>query len=685
MLLTFVLALCAPFSPPPRGPVQDLPSITGGPVAVAPQSHLGEAIGTIDALARPVAATFGPAAGEENALWVAEAGSATSPPGLRALGGIDASFSGQTAGRTVARAGVGILKRPTGVAVDGRGDVYATDDVDHAVWKFALDGTTTRLAAKGTAVGEVLFPTDVEVWPRHAGAATHLAVADAGNGRAQLLNLTTGAWTELRIAGAKSEPLAVAFVPRTASAEADVPVGLPVGLLVADGARHRIDRFDLNGEYVSSFSDWGFFPTLVASPGGIECADGLYFIADTENHRVQAFEQDRPGNAKDGLRYRFGIHAIRPGEGDGSLHYPTDIAIDRDGVVIAIVEPLDNRIQIFGRGVGAKPKHDPTRAGLGAPSAHLGELISTSGQYLATLSPESHRVLIHDMRGDGPVKISEVFGYGERLGMVRTPIGVHLSNDGHSLLVTDRGNRRLTRATLNVSPDEPLRQDPELEIVLDALDLGALGILPGDVTLVPSSGDEGAPPTIAVVDGATDTVALFDDQLELIRRVGGSTDDPIIGIAGVTATPAGTLLILDGFGGGTTSDGGLQRGRILEYSVEGKRLGSFGAGLLASPAAAVCHGSRVWVTDAARDRVEVFSRSEPGGKWDLSGGFGEAGLGRAQFHEPRGLGITKDGRLIVLDHGNHRGQIFDLEGNFLEGFGGRLYTAPLRSTGGKNR
>ncbi|QDV08591.1 NHL repeat protein [Planctomycetes bacterium Poly30] len=670
MLFPFVLALCAPFSA----------------ISAIQESHLGEYIGTVDALARPVAAAFGPAGDEENALWVAEAGSAASPAGLRALSGIDASFSGQSAGRTIARAGVGVLTRPTGIAVDGKGNVYATDDVQHAVWRFAPDGTSTRLAGRGTGVGEVLFPTDVEVWPRHSGAPTHLCVADTGNRRAQLLDLKSSVWTEFRADAALNEPLAVAFLP---SAEAAAGEGeAPVGLLVADGARHQIDRFQLDGTYVSSFSDWGFFPSLIASPGGIECADGLIFVADTENHRVQAFDQERPGDTNDGLRYRFGVHAIRPGEGDGSLHYPRDIAIDRDAVVVAIVEPLDDRIQIFGRGPGPEPKADPTRAGLGAPSAHLGELISTSGQYLATLSPESHRVLIHDMRGDGPVKISEVFGYGERLGMVRTPIGVHLADEGRRLLVTDRGNRRLTRARLDVKPNEPLSQNPELEIVLDAIDLGALGVLPGDVTLVTPPGEQAAQPLIAVVDMATDTVVLLDDDLQILRRIGASKDDPIVGIVGLTATPTGTLLVLDGFGGASqaaTSSDSLQHGRVLEFDLDGKRLGSLGEGLLVAPAAAVAHGSRVWVTDAARDRVEVFDRSAATGLFEHTGGFGETGLGRSQFHEPRGLGITSGGRLIVLDHGNHRGQIFGLEGNFLDGFGGRLYTAPLRAAGGKTR
>ena len=649
-------------------------------------------MGTVDALSRPVAATFGPAGGEENALWIAETGSAVNPAGLRALGGIDASFTGRSAGRTVARAGVGTLQSPTGLAVDGEGNVYATDDVLHAVWKFGLDGSQTQLAGKGDAVGEVLFPADVEVWPRHSGACTHLLVADAGNRRAQLMDLATGTWIELRAGDLISEPSAVAFVPQRdgAGANSGASAGLPARILVGDGARHQLDLFALDGSYQSSFSDWGFFPSLVSSPSGIECADGLFFVADTDNHRVQAFDSDRPADPDDGVRYRFGIHAIRPGEGDGSLHYPTEIAIDRDAVILAIVEPLDDRIQLFGRGTGAIPKPDPTRAGLGAPSAHMGELISASAKYLATLSPESHQVIAHDLRNDAPIKVSELFGFGQRLGMLRRPVGLHLCDDAHELLVTDSGNRRLTRARLNVQPDETVRQDPKLETVLDAIDLEAFDIYPGDVTKIEGSPSEadGTPGAafIAVVDRRTDTVALFDDDLNLLRRIGESKGDPIVGIAGVTATPNGTLLILDGHGGRAADPKSQVRmGRVLEFDLDGNRLGSFGAGLLSDPSAAVCNGLRVWVTDAARDRVEIFDRPDAAGAYAHTSGFGETGLGRAQFHEPRGLALTGDDRLIVLDHGNHRGQIFGLEGNFLDGFGGRLYTAPLRAFAGKTK
>jgi DNA-binding beta-propeller fold protein YncE len=53
------------------------------------------------------------------------------------------------------------------------------------------------------------------------------------------------------------------------------------------------------------------------------------------------------------------------------------------------------------------------------------------------------------------------------------------------------------------------------------------------------------------------------------------------------------------------------------------------------------------------------------------------GLDPLWFCEPADLGFDARGRLLVIDHGNHRGVIFDAEGNVALGFGSRLYIEAL--------
>ena len=60
------------------------------------------------------------------------------------------------------------------------------------------------------------------------------------------------------------------------------------------------------------------------------------------------------------------------------------------------------------------------------------------------------------------------------------------------------------------------------------------------------------------------------------------------------------------------------------------------------------------------------------------GAFGRPGLGRAEFNRPRGLAFDRTGALVVDDYGNHRGQTLTLDGEFVNAFGARLFTEPLR-------
>jgi hypothetical protein len=75
----------------------------------------------------------------------------------------------------------------------------------------------------------------------------------------------------------------------------------------------------------------------------------------------------------------------------------------------------------------------------------------------------------------------------------------------------------------------------------------------------------------------------------------------------------------------------------------------------------------------ARHRIVEYG---PDGEFRRT--IGGPGLGRVQFHKPRGLAQDERGRVIVIDWGNHRGQILSTEGEYIESFGARFFTNPLR-------
>ena len=622
-------------------------------------SHRGAYLSTTTGLPRPVAAAFGPSQGKPNALFVATRGDAARPPTIQVFE-VSADPGRPTTG--IGEVGAGRLERPVGLAVSDDGDVFVTDELQRMLWRFPSDGGDP-VAAAGLAT--LTLPAGVDV--TGSGEAQLIVVADPGAGSAKLFR--GGSLTPTVIGEALLvRPRGACFI--------DGPDGT-VQIAICDGATHRIHVFDLDGGDVVSFSQLGPHPSLLSGPSDVEFADGKIFVADRENHRVQAFDT---GATIGELAYRFGVHAIRPGEGEGALHYPAALAVSGDGLLLALAEPMDDRVQLFGRAPGAEPVEDPSRAAIGPPAAHFGPSISGSGLYIATVSPESHQIQIHDLRGKEPAKISDVASYGTRFGMYRTPCATWLSSGGRSLLTVDEGNARLTRSLLRVQPQRPLNADPELAQHQDGVDLAAAAgrsFWPGAVTVL-APGDKNE--LTFITDRVTDSVLMLDRNLETIGTLAGDEESgPIRGIADLSPAALGTastILVVDSGGqGGPGSPGG----RILEFGPAGGLLRTFGEGVLVEPGGVTSRENQIWVTDRATDRVERFER-KPGGAVEHTGGFGGRGLGPGQFHDPRGIHAMDDGRLIVLDHGNHRGQIFDPDHlTLIAGFGGRLYIEPLKS------
>ena len=627
-------------------------------------THLGAYVGTLGGLPRPSAVAFGPRGAEAEALFVATRGDAERPPSVTAWAvAVDSGASTTELGTL----GVGTLERPVGVAVADDGAVLVADELQRTVWRFPADGGAPE-ALMGP--DDLALPASVDV--ASAAEGQLVVVADPGAG---LVRLQRPGGAPATSVGADRlvRPSGACFIGGATDGA--------LRIAVCDSAEHRIHVFDLEGRHLTAFSQLGPHPSLLSGPSGVAFAEGNVFVADRENHRVQAF---RAGTDPGELAYRFGVHAIRPGEGEGALHYPSALAVSGDARLLAIAEPMDDRVQLFGRAPGAEPVEDPTRAAIGPPTPHFGPNVSGSGIYLATVSPESHQVRIHDLRGTEPARISDVASFGTRFGMYRTPVATWLGDSGRSMLVVDEGNARLTRSTLRVEPQRPLNADPELARHLDGVDLaataGAASFLPGATTVIA----HGTPnEMIFVADRATDTVLVLDGRLESLGTLEADEETgPIRGIAGICPAAIGaigaarSILVVDSGGGG---DAGARGGRVLEFGPAGDVLRTFGEGVLVEPDGVASREARIWVTDRATDRVEQFER-QPGGAVKHVGGFGGRGLGPGEFHDPRGLVAMDDGRLVVLDHGNHRGQIFDPDhGTLLAGFGGRLYVEPLKS------
>ncbi|MEW5943112.1 MAG: NHL repeat-containing protein [Pseudomonadota bacterium] len=89
-----------------------------------------------------------------------------------------------------------------------------------------------------------------------------------------------------------------------------------------------------------------------------------------------------------------------------------------------------------------------------------------------------------------------------------------------------------------------------------------------------------------------------------------------------------------------------------------------GAGGLSLPTdVALGSDGRIYVVDGGNHRVVVFDRN---GKYLLS--IGRKGAAEGQFKDPVGIGTDGKGRVYVADTGNHRVQVFGADGHFQYAF-----------------
>ena len=101
---------------------------------------------------------------------------------------------------------------------------------------------------------------------------------------------------------------------------------------------HRIQKISMDGYLIASVGEWGSGPLQFSNPSGIAISPitGQVYIADRYNDRIQVLNPDLT------FSHTFGSE----GSANGQFQYPTDIAIDSQGLVY-VTDNLNHRIQKF--------------------------------------------------------------------------------------------------------------------------------------------------------------------------------------------------------------------------------------------------------------------------------------------------------------------------------------------------
>jgi DNA-binding beta-propeller fold protein YncE len=194
-------------------------------------------------------------------------------------------------------------------------------------------------------------------------------------------------------------------------------------IYLSDSVLHEVFVFDKEGKYLREIGT----PELFVRPAGIALDEERIYVVDTHGHQVLVFSR-KTGE----FLSRFG----KNGTGQGDFNYPTNIFI-KDGLVY-ISDSMNFRVQIFGKDGGFLSAFGKPGDGSGDFSKPRGIAVDSEGHvYVADAHFDA--VQIFDREG----RLLLVFGStGRRIGEMSLPAGMFI-DEKDMVYVTDSYNNRV--------------------------------------------------------------------------------------------------------------------------------------------------------------------------------------------------------------------------------------------------
>jgi DNA-binding beta-propeller fold protein YncE len=223
----------------------------------------------------------------------------------------------------------GLLSKPMGIDVAADGTLYVADITDRRVMVYDADGGFLRAIGNHELLQR---PSDVALTPD----GTRLYVVDTGGVDSdshviQIFDAHSGA--VLGKIGSRGQGEGEFNLPLQATVAADGT------LYVVDSGNFRVEAFDADGHYRSSFGTVGRFPGQFARPKGIATdAAGNVYVVDTAFGNVQIFTPQGQLLMFLGERGQAGY--------PGKYMLPAGIDVDSDGRIY-VVDQFFRKVDIY--------------------------------------------------------------------------------------------------------------------------------------------------------------------------------------------------------------------------------------------------------------------------------------------------------------------------------------------------
>ena len=171
------------------------------------------------------------------------------------------------------------------------------------------------------------------------------------------------------------------------------PTGVIMGdddvIFVADLASHRLLKMSCDGKLLQAVGGEGAGPGQFIYPDGLTLVSNKVFVCDQYNHRVQMFDTEL------NLLGSFGTR----GSGNGEFNCPCDIAADREGWLY-VTDSDNHRVQVFNQhGLLISFIHSFGRLGSDPGELHGPRCIHVHDDHVYVVEPDNSRVSVFHLSG----------------------------------------------------------------------------------------------------------------------------------------------------------------------------------------------------------------------------------------------------------------------------------------------